>query len=405
MAGEGFQIGFAAGSALAKGVAEWREIQLDRQQRKEFDGAMGLASQRRAMIRSAASVDEAQMLEQIKAQIQRSPDAQQADRPTGNVREDGSPETEQVIRTQEGDIPVQQLLMLKQRKQQAETAAEIAEVDLIMELQARYPENRYVKQWVASTYADIQQKQQLRSKQIEAQRLQLDTILAGEQVRQFDAQLEEKRRQFDAEPERQAAGYKAKADQDIRTDAARISAQKAADLEVEGVKAQNKPPKDETEFVKKLQQMAPRAQQALQQIEALEQSGEEVYDRTGIGAGIETIAPNAARSGKRQQYDQAALQLINSLLRAESGATITEAEIAKAREQYIPRLGETPEVVEQKRQARRVAVENLFSAANLQRPAQGEGAKPRSPEEVRAMFKAKQITLDQAKQMLKTMGR
>lgn len=374
--GEGFEMGVAAGAALRKGFEDWRSIQLDRQNRKEFDGAMALAAQRRGMIASASQVDAAQQLEGLKSQIQRSPQSQQTARPTGEVDANGQPVNEEVIRTPEGDIPIAQLLQLQAQKQQAETQRAVAEVDLIMELQSRYPNNPYVKQWAASTYAGIQQKQQIRSKQVEAQRLQLDTLTAGlareqfeEQARQGRARLAEEQRQFDAAPARQREQQTFETDERIRGDAARIEAQKRADLEVQAAKPAQ--PKDATEFVKKLQQMAPRAQQALEEIEALESGGDGVYDRTGVAAGIESLTPNALRSGKRQQYEQAQLQFINSVLRAESGATITDSELNKARDQYFPKVGDSPEVVNQKRQARRVAVENLFSAANLEAPAVG----------------------------------
>lgn len=214
--GEGFDIGFAAANALGKGFADWKAIQRDRQERKEFDGAMGLASQRRAMIKSAAGVEEAQMLEQLKAQIQRSPSSEQAERPTGGVRDDGSPETEQVIRTPEGDIPIGQLMMLKQKKQQAETLSELAEVDMLMEMQARYPNNRYIKQWVASTYAAVQQKQEIRARQVEAQRLQLDTLKAGLQREEF----EQKQREYREEPGREREKQTFETNERVRGDLA-----------------------------------------------------------------------------------------------------------------------------------------------------------------------------------------
>src|SRR3990167_9407770 len=374
MAGEGFQIGFQAGNALAKGLADWKAIQLDKQQRKEFDGAMALASQRRAAAREAINPQDEQLLQEYEARTKRNPGSQIVARSTGEVAQDGSPETEQVIQTPEGDIPVGQVLQLRSRKRQNETAVMMCDLDVVMELQSRYPDNRYIKQWAASTYANVMAKQQIASKQLQAQRLQLDTINM-QRAREEDAdrlqldreKLDEQRRQFDAGPEREREAKTLDTDEGIRRDAARIKAQKGADLEVEGVRAQNKPERAPTEFDKKIRQMAPRAKQALDTIEQLEQAApDEVYDRTGLKAGLESIAPNAARTGKRQQYEQAVTQLVNSLLRAESGATITESEISKAREQYIPRLGESPEVVEQKRQARRIAVEELYRVGGLE---------------------------------------
>lgn len=410
--GDGFEMGKALGTAFSdavtKGVSEWRSIQLDRQQRKEFDGAMGLAAQRRGMIKSAAGIEEAEQLEQLRAQVQRYPNAQDAERPTGNVREDGAPETEQVIRTPEGDIPIQQLFMLKQRKQQAESNAELAEVDLIMELQARYPQNPYVKQWVASTYSGIQQKQQIRSKQVEAQRLQLDTIGAGLERQKFESEatlardrLNEQKRQFDAEPGRERESLKAKTDEGIRGDQARISAQKDADIAVEGVKAQNKPERPATEFVKKLQQMAPRALESLKVLDRLD------VDRASVGQSAQSALPNFAKSSDRQQFDQAQLEFVTSVLRAESGATITEPEVERDRKKYFPVLGDSPETIAQKRQARKTALVGLYQAAELEAPDLGsrDSEQPRSPDEVRAAFKAGKLGRDEAKALLRTMGR
>lgn len=395
--GEGFEMGLAAGTAVAKGVADWRAIQLDRQNRKEFDGAMALAAQRRGMIASAGQMQATAQLQEMKTQIQRSPGAQQVARPTGNVGEDGSPETEQVIRTGEGDIPIGQMLMLKAQQQQSETQRALAEVDLIMELQSRYPNNPYVKQWAASTYAGIQQKQQIRSKQVEAQRLQLDTLAAGLAREQF----EQEKRKYNEQPERDERKAATENALNMQRDQARIQEEQAKDIAVEGVKAQNKPEKPATEFVKKLQQMAPRAQEALDTLDSLD------VDRTSIEQGAQSLLPNALRSGTRQQFDQAKLQFVNSVLRAESGATVTENEINKALQQYFPTVGESQEVVAQKRRARETAVQNLFKAAELEPPARKarDNPTPRSPDEVRAAFKAGQLTREQAREMLRTMGR
>jgi hypothetical protein len=402
--GDGFEMGQALGNALSnavtKGVADWKAIQLDKQQRKEFDGAMQLAAQRRAMIQSASGVEELSMLKELKAQIQRSPGAQQVGRPTGNVQDDGSPETEQVIRTAEGDIPVGQLLILKGRQQQAQSAAELAEVDLIMELQSRYPENRYIKQWVASTYTGIQQKQKVRSKQIEAQRLQLDTLQAQLQREQFDQEL----RKYDEQPGREEAKEKFQTDERIRSDAARIEAEKKADIEVEGVRAQNRPERPATEFVKKLQQMAPRALESYQVLEGLD------ANRASLGQSAQSMLPNFAKSGKRQQFDQAQTEFVTSVLRAESGATITEAEVNRDIKKYFPVLGDSPETISQKRQARKTALINLYKAAELEPPdLGGQGADPEAgggwdAQGIRQAYKAGKLDKNQAREMLRKLG-
>lgn len=54
-------------------------------------------------------------------------------------------------------------------------------------------------------------------------------------------------------------------------------------------------------------------------------------------------------SGPRGQgWDQASRDLVNAILRRESGATITDAEFANAYKQYIPQPGDRPETIQQK---------------------------------------------------------
>jgi hypothetical protein len=362
MASDAFEMGYAAGNAIARGLSEWKSIQRDKQEKSEFDGAMALASQRRSAARQAIDPQDEQLLREYEARAKRSPGARISVRQTGNVQEDGTAEEEQVIETPEGDIPVGQVLMLRQRNQQNKTALQIADVDLIMELQARYPNNRYVKQWAASTYAGIQQQQDIFAKQVQQQRLQLDIVAQQRQIALERDRFGLEREKFEKGPEREREQEKFETDQGIRQDAARIEAQRKADIDVEGVRAQNKPERPATEFVKKLQQMAPRAQEALEQLDALD------IDRTSLASGAESLLPNVAKSGERQRFDQAKLQFVNSILRAESGATITEGELDKAIKQYFPVVGDSPETVQQKRKARETAVQGLFSAAELEPP-------------------------------------
>lgn len=397
----GYAIGNDLGSAVGRGIAEWKKIQKDKQQKREFEGRVGVYNQRIMSIEQAMmATDDDKILSEYKARQQRYPDAEIEMVPTGGVnKETNAAETEPMIRTPEGDIPVNQVTQIRNRQAQNNVEKIKAQMSALMELQASLPDNPYARQFVAATGANLMTQLNIEFKQQEAELRSQESFLA-------QRRLELDEREYREEPERQERKAATENAMGMQRDAARIEAEKRASIAVEGVRAQNKPEKDATEFVKKLQQMAPRAQQALDTIETLEQSApDEVYDRTGVKAGLESMAPTLARSGKRQQYDQAVTQLVNSLLRAESGATITESEIEKAREQYIPKVGESAEVVEQKRQARRTAVGALFEAANLEAPQPGAGAKPRSPEEVRAMFKAGRLTLEQAKAMLKTMGR
>ena len=57
-----------------------------------------------------------------------------------------------------------------------------------------------------------------------------------------------------------------------------------------------------------------------------------------------------------QLFDQARRNFVNSVLRRESGATISESEFANAERQYFPTPGDQPEVIEQKRKSRENAI-------------------------------------------------
>lgn len=64
-----------------------------------------------------------------------------------------------------------------------------------------------------------------------------------------------------------------------------------------------------------------------------------------------------------QQYDQARRDFINATLRRESGAVISDSEFENANKQYFPQPGDAPEVLQQKEQNRRIALEGISRAA------------------------------------------
>jgi len=70
-------------------------------------------------------------------------------------------------------------------------------------------------------------------------------------------------------------------------------------------------------------------------------------------------AGHLALSTKQQQYAQARDNFIRAVLRKESGATISPAEIQGAEEQYFPRAGENKTVIKQKQDNRETAIESL----------------------------------------------
>lgn len=88
-------------------------------------------------------------------------------------------------------------------------------------------------------------------------------------------------------------------------------------------------------------------------------------------AGKIPVFGNFITSPEYQQFDTAARDFVNAVLRRESGATITDQEFTNAYLQYIPQPGDSPERLAQKAAAREVALRNMQSAAGPAfRPAQ-----------------------------------
>lgn len=79
-------------------------------------------------------------------------------------------------------------------------------------------------------------------------------------------------------------------------------------------------------------------------------------DSVGLGA-----AANWTQSPQQQQVEQAQRDFINAVLRRESGAAIADSEFANARQQYFPQVGDTPEVVAQKRRNREIATNGILA--------------------------------------------
>ncbi|MBF5006851.1 hypothetical protein [Diaphorobacter caeni] len=70
---------------------------------------------------------------------------------------------------------------------------------------------------------------------------------------------------------------------------------------------------------------------------------------------------NWTQSAEQQQVEQSQRDFINAVLRRESGAAIADAEFNNARKQYFPQVGDTPEVIEQKRQNQRIATAGIMA--------------------------------------------
>jgi hypothetical protein len=68
-------------------------------------------------------------------------------------------------------------------------------------------------------------------------------------------------------------------------------------------------------------------------------------------------------SGEQQQVDQARRNFISAVLRKESGAAIALSEYANEEKKYFPQIGDTQKTIEQKQEARRLAIKALEAQA------------------------------------------
>lgn len=85
--------------------------------------------------------------------------------------------------------------------------------------------------------------------------------------------------------------------------------------------------------------------------------GQQNLDKIPMGLG------NYMRDPEFQQFDQARRDFINALLRRESGAVISPQEFENAEIQYFPQPGDTPEVIQQKRQNRATAMQGVRASS------------------------------------------
>lgn len=72
---------------------------------------------------------------------------------------------------------------------------------------------------------------------------------------------------------------------------------------------------------------------------------------------------NWTQSEAQQRVEQAQRDFINAILRRESGAVIADSEFDNARKQYFPQPGDSPQVIEQKRRNRDVAIRGILAEA------------------------------------------
>jgi hypothetical protein len=97
-----------------------------------------------------------------------------------------------------------------------------------------------------------------------------------------------------------------------------------------------------------------RAQDAHKVITSTEEEGTSAYNK--MARNLPAGAGNYIVGADAQKFDQAKRDFINAVLRQESGAVISPEEFANAEQQYFPQPGDSPQVIEQKRQNRENAI-------------------------------------------------
>jgi len=80
------------------------------------------------------------------------------------------------------------------------------------------------------------------------------------------------------------------------------------------------------------------------------------------GANIPLFGNSVITEGY-QKFQQAEREFINALLRRESGAVIADSEYNNFSKQYFPQPGDSPDVIAQKRQSRKVAIDAMKKEA------------------------------------------
>lgn len=85
-------------------------------------------------------------------------------------------------------------------------------------------------------------------------------------------------------------------------------------------------------------------------------------------------ATNWGVSDKYQKFEQAKSQFVTALLRKESGAAISATEFDRYDKEFFPQMGDSADVIRQKQNARKVAIEAMKKAAGpVYRSPQGAG--------------------------------
>lgn len=94
------------------------------------------------------------------------------------------------------------------------------------------------------------------------------------------------------------------------------------------------------------------------------QIGNNISQMNPVAFQVNIRVPNSQQPDEIQRYLQASQNFINAQLRRESGAAIAPTEYENARKQYLPVAGDTPEVLRQKAENRRIVLEGLKQSSN-----------------------------------------
>lgn len=90
---------------------------------------------------------------------------------------------------------------------------------------------------------------------------------------------------------------------------------------------------------------------------------EKKYDRSNPYEGLKSLLPGALQSDHLKQQEQAERNFVNAVLRRESGAAISPSEFDSASKQYFPRVGDSPDVLAQKKANREQQIATFGSEA------------------------------------------
>jgi len=122
---------------------------------------------------------------------------------------------------------------------------------------------------------------------------------------------------------------------------------------------------EKTEVQAKSEKFGNKMELAERNLKDIEDEGTGYLGRSAAGFPLVggTMATNWMKSDKYQQYEQARNNFITALLRDESGAAIGTEEFNRYEKELFPQPGDGPDVIKQKREARRIAIDGMKKAA------------------------------------------